>query len=130
MATVPADTTSRPASRVLLLSPAKLLIVLVVALAVLGPDALPKVARQIGDLWRALKGLRQRLESEVRDVFPDLPPTETIIEAVRSPLSFLDSLVDAHAADDPAPAGDAHPTGPSPDPVAPDHAVAGSAETA
>ena len=33
------------------LSPAKLLVILVVALVVLGPDKLPKVARQIGGLW-------------------------------------------------------------------------------
>ena len=34
-----------------LLSPAKLLVILVVALVVLGPDKLPKVAKQIGSLW-------------------------------------------------------------------------------
>lgn len=33
------------------LSPAKLLVILVIALVVLGPDKLPKVARQIGGLW-------------------------------------------------------------------------------
>ena len=34
------------------LSPAKLLVILVVALVVLGPDKLPRVAKQIGgDLW-------------------------------------------------------------------------------
>ena len=77
-----------------LLSPAKLLVVLVVALMVLGPDKLPAVARQLGGFWRAFRAVREKLESEVRDTFPDLPSTETITQAVRSPLSFLDSLTD------------------------------------
>jgi sec-independent protein translocase protein TatB len=77
---------------VFLLSPAKLLVVLVVALVVLGPDKLPKVARQIGSLWNDFRRFREKLESEVRGTFPDLPSTETITQAVRSPLTFLDSL--------------------------------------
>ncbi len=78
------------------LSPAKLLVILVVALVVLGPDKLPKVARQIGGLWGDFRKLRDRLESEVRGTFPDLPSTDTISQAVRSPLSFLDTLADSH----------------------------------
>ncbi len=79
------------------LSPAKLLIILVVALIVLGPDKLPKLARQIGGLWGDFRKLRERLESGVRDNFPDLPSTETISQAVRSPITFLDNLADSHA---------------------------------
>jgi len=78
------------------LSPAKLLVVLVVALFVLGPDRLPKVARQVGGLWRDLRALRQKLEADVRGSFPDLPSSETVSRAVRSPLSFLDDLADSH----------------------------------
>jgi TatA/E family protein of Tat protein translocase len=81
------------------LSPAKLLVILVVALVVLGPDKLPKVARQIGSLWGDFRKFRTRLESEVRGNFPDLPSTETITHAVLSPLSFLDTLADTHSAD-------------------------------
>jgi len=77
-----------------LLSPAKLLVVLVVALLVLGPDKLPKVAKQLGGLWGDFRKFREKLESEVRDTFPDLPSTDTITQAVRSPLTFLDSLTD------------------------------------
>jgi TatA/E family protein of Tat protein translocase len=79
------------------LSPVKLLVVLVVALVVLGPDKLPKVARQVGSVWRDLRTMRERLESGVRDNFPDLPSTERITQAVRSPLSFLDGLADSPA---------------------------------
>ncbi len=82
------------------LSPAKLLVILVVALVVLGPDKLPKVAKQIGSLWGDFRKFRARLESDVRGNFPDLPSSETITQAVRSPLSFLDNLADAHSADD------------------------------
>ena len=81
-----------------LLSPAKLLVILVVALIVLGPDKLPKVAKQIGGLWGDFRKFRERLESEVRGTFPDLPSTDTIAHAVRSPLAFLDTLADAHGA--------------------------------
>jgi sec-independent protein translocase protein TatB len=84
---------------VFFLSPAKLLVILVVALLVLGPDKLPKVARQIGGLWGDFRKFRERLESDVRGTFPDLPSTETITQAVRSPLSFLDSLADTHSAE-------------------------------
>ena len=67
------------------LSPAKLLIILVVALVVLGPDKLPKVAKQIGGLWGDFRKFRERLETDVRGSFPDLPSTDKIAQAVRSP---------------------------------------------
>ena len=79
------------------LSPAKLLVIVVVALVVLGPDKLPKVARQIGGLWNDFRKLRERFESEVRGNFPDLPSSDRISQAVRSPISFLDTLADEHA---------------------------------
>jgi TatA/E family protein of Tat protein translocase len=88
------------------LSPAKLLVILVVVLVVLGPDKLPKFARQIGGLWGDFRKLRQRLESEVRGTFPDMPSTEKISQVVRSPISFLDNLADEHASEQSATATD------------------------
>ena len=76
------------------LSPAKLLVILVIALVVLGPDKLPKVAKQVGACG-GLPQFREKLESEVRGSFPDLPSTQTITQAVRSPLSFLDGLAES-----------------------------------
>jgi sec-independent protein translocase protein TatB len=76
----------------LLMSPAKLLVILVVALVVLGPDKLPGMAKKAGRLWSDIRTFREKLESEVRGTFPDLPSTESITQAVRSPLTFLDSL--------------------------------------
>ncbi|HXQ43377.1 MAG TPA: twin-arginine translocase TatA/TatE family subunit [Acidimicrobiales bacterium] len=78
------------------LSPAKLLVLLVIALIVLGPDKLPHVARQLGAAWGDLRRFRARLESDVRGAFPDLPPTHEVAQAVRSPLAFLDRLADEH----------------------------------
>lgn len=86
------------------LSPAKVLIILVVALAVLGPESLPRLAKQIGGFWGQFKSFRQSLETQVRGSFPDLPSTETITQAVRSPLSFLDSLADHPEDTEPPPA--------------------------
>lgn len=88
------------------LSPAKLLVILVVALVALGPEKLPKVARQVGGLWGDFRKFRERLESEVRDTFPELPSTEAITQAVRSPISFLDTLADTHGAENDAASGE------------------------
>src|SRR5580693_3642949 len=78
------------------ISPAKLLVVLVVALIVLGPDKLPQVARQLGAAWGDLRRFRSRLETDVRGAFPDLPASHEVAQAVRSPLAFLDRLADEH----------------------------------
>jgi sec-independent protein translocase protein TatB len=78
------------------LDPAKLLVILIVALVVLGPDKLPGVARQLGAAWGEIRRFRERLETEVRGSFPDLPSTHQVAQAVRSPLAFLDQLADAH----------------------------------
>ena len=78
------------------LSPAKLLVILVIALIVLGPEKLPQMARQIGAAWHDLRTWRSRVESEVRGTFPNLPPAHEVAQAVRSPLAFLDRLADEH----------------------------------
>jgi TatA/E family protein of Tat protein translocase len=81
-----------------LLSPPKLLMILVIALIVLGPDKLPSVARRIGAAWRDFGRWRAQLESEVRATFPDLPSTTEVARAVRSPISVLDRLAAEHDA--------------------------------
>src|ERR1700722_15697928 len=105
------------------LSPAKLLVILVIALIVLGPEKLPQVARQIGAAWHDLRQWRSRIESEVRGAFPDLPPTHEVATIVRSPLAFLDRLADEHeqalhdgagAGTEPGPDGAPVPSGPAP----------------
>jgi TatA/E family protein of Tat protein translocase len=81
-----------------LLSPPKLLMILVIALVVLGPDKLPSAARRIGAAWRDFTRWRAQLENEVRASFPDLPSTTEVARAVRSPISLLDRLAEEHGA--------------------------------
>jgi sec-independent protein translocase protein TatB len=74
------------------LDPGKLLVIGVVAIILLGPDRLPQVARQIGGAWRTFNEFRHRMESEVRNTMPDLPPTSEIARLARSPSALLNHL--------------------------------------
>jgi sec-independent protein translocase protein TatB len=74
------------------LSPIKILLVVVIALIVLGPDKLPEVARQVGTLWNNLKQWQTKIETEVREVVPDLPSTADIARIARSPVHLLNEL--------------------------------------
>ena len=93
------------------LDPAKLLVIAVVAIILLGPDRLPQVARQVGAAWRSFNEFRHRMETEVRNTMPDLPSTSEIARLARSPSALLNHLSnmadsppstngDAEAADD------------------------------
>lgn len=74
------------------LDPGKLLIIVVVAVMVLGPDKLPGVARQIGGAWRSLNDFRVRTEADVRSNIPDLPSTSDIVHLAKSPTALLSHL--------------------------------------
>jgi TatA/E family protein of Tat protein translocase len=77
---------------VLSLSPLKIMVVLLVALVLVGPDKLPSLARQIGGAWKAFRSISSKLEDEVRSTMPDLPSTGDIARFARSPVALLDSL--------------------------------------
>lgn len=49
------------------ITPLKILIVLLVALVVLGPERLPTLARQVARGWGDFRRFRDRVESEMRD---------------------------------------------------------------
>lgn len=66
------------------LDPAKLLVILVIGLLVLGPERLPRVARQLGHLWQEFTTARDRLVEEIKEQVPDLP----------NPRSFRSILID------------------------------------
>jgi sec-independent protein translocase protein TatB len=87
---------------VLGLSPVRLLIIVLVGLVVLGPEELPKYARQAGAAWKTLRGLQQRVESELREAVPDLPRSADIARYARSPISLLNQLADRAAAEEAA----------------------------
>jgi sec-independent protein translocase protein TatB len=103
------------------LDPAKLLIIAVVAVILLGPDRLPQVARQIGGAWRSFNDYRHRMESQVRSSIPDLPSTSEIARLARSPsalLNHLSNMDGVHPAEPTgAEAGDLTPNGPTDHPV-------------
>jgi sec-independent protein translocase protein TatB len=89
------------------LDPGKLLVIGVVAIILLGPDRLPQVARQLGGAWRSLNEFRHRMESEVRNTMPDLPPTSEIARLARSPSALLNHL--SNMSSDEAPDGSFQP---------------------
>jgi Sec-independent protein translocase protein TatA len=74
------------------LNPEKLFVVLIVAMVLLGPDKLPKLARQLGAGWAKVKAFQQRIESEVRETMPDLPSSQEIARMARSPVAYLNSM--------------------------------------
>ncbi|HWE66578.1 MAG TPA: twin-arginine translocase TatA/TatE family subunit [Acidimicrobiales bacterium] len=74
------------------LDPAKLLIIAVVAVILLGPDKLPQFARQVGGAWRSFNEFRHRMETEVRSSIPDLPSSTDIARLARSPSALLNHL--------------------------------------
>src|ERR1700722_4485198 len=83
------------------LDPGKLLVIAVVAIILLGPDRLPQVARQVGGAWRSFNEFRHRMESEVRNTMPDLPPTSEIARLARSPSALLNHLSNMSADEEP-----------------------------
>ena len=83
------------------LDPGKLLVIAVVAIILLGPDRLPQVARQVGGAWRSFNEFRHRMESEMRNSMPDLPPTSEIARLARSPSALLNHLSNMSSDEEP-----------------------------
>ena len=54
------------------LDPAKVLVILVIALVVLGPERLPAVARQLAAMIKEINRLRDQVRDEVRSALPDV----------------------------------------------------------
>ncbi len=85
------------------LSPEKLLVVFVVIMVVIGPEKLPQVAKQMGKAMESLRTFHAKLDSEVREVVPNLPSTRQIARMRKSPASFITSLLDDDGRDRPVP---------------------------
>lgn len=75
------------------LDPAKLLIIAVVALVVLGPDKLPAAARKVSSLLGDLQRLRASVHQQVQEHVGD-HPIVTELSGVRDDLVHLRSSVD------------------------------------
>ena len=54
------------------LDPAKLLVISVIGLVVIGPERLPRLARQFGSALHVLTTYREQAEAEIRKAVPDL----------------------------------------------------------
>lgn len=57
------------------IGPAEILVVLVVALIVLGPNRLPDAARSVGKAMSELRRVTSGVQAEVREAFAEAPPT-------------------------------------------------------
>jgi len=59
------------------LGPAEILVILVIALLVFGPNKMPDIARQVGKGMRELKRMQEHLGTELRDVVSEFDgPTD------------------------------------------------------
>jgi Sec-independent protein translocase protein TatA len=75
---------------VLNLDPAKLLVILVIALVVLGPERLPAVARQMAAVIKELNRVRDQVRDEVKSALPDVDlPKIPRIPSARSAIAGL-----------------------------------------
>jgi Sec-independent protein translocase protein TatA len=75
------------------LDPAKIFLILVIALIVVGPERLPGLARQLGGMWRELNRLRDKFEQEVRAAVPDLDLPNIPTSPSRAITGYLTGLV-------------------------------------
>ncbi len=96
------------------LDPEKLLVLLVIALLVLGPQRLPQVARSLGRGLAEFRKYTSGLQTELREVLAE--PRAIIDTAVHE---AAEAAPASPLAPDPAPVASAEP-GPGPAPPAPD----------
>jgi sec-independent protein translocase protein TatB len=92
------------------IGPEKIIVVLVIALIVLGPERLPQVARQAGRAYREFRRVTSGFEAEVRDALQE--PMRAFSES--HPAESAPGPGDAAAPPALAPAGPATPTSPPP----------------
>jgi sec-independent protein translocase protein TatA len=71
------------------LGPAEILVVLVIALLVFGPNKMPEIARQVGKGMREFKRVQQHLKSELRDVVSEFDAPSGATPTVGDPLPML-----------------------------------------
>lgn len=85
----------------------ELLVILLVALIVLGPDKLPDAARKMGNIMSELKRMSQGFQNEIRQAMEEQPPPPTPpADAAPTPQQpmMLDAVATEKTDDEPAPA--------------------------
>ena len=75
------------------LDPAKLFVIFVIAVVFVGPERLPKLARQLGGAMRTASALRDRVETEIRGAVPDLGLPSIPKSPSAAVSRFIDGLV-------------------------------------
>ena len=82
--------------------PAEVLIILVVALLVFGPQRLPEVARQVGSAMRELRKMQDTVRGELDMVLhPEHGTSSSPVPAIEpDDHSVIDATLDGHAAVD------------------------------
>ena len=69
------------------LGPAEILVVLVIALLVFGPNKMPDIAKQVGKGFREFRRVQQHLKSELRDVVSEFDsPSSSPVEPQAVPM--------------------------------------------
>ena len=70
------------------LGPAEILVVLVIALLVFGPNKMPDIAKQVGKGFREFRRVQQHLKSELRDVVSefDSPSSTATVDQQPAPM--------------------------------------------
>jgi sec-independent protein translocase protein TatA len=97
------------------LGPAEILVILVIALLVFGPNRLPEIGRQVGRGMREIRKFQASLKSDLDDVLgddskgikpaPELPP-----KAAPSPVEQSDDAESTDMSDTPPPPPPPDPT--------------------
>jgi sec-independent protein translocase protein TatA len=104
------------------LGPAEILVVLVVALLVFGPNKMPEIARQVGKGFREFRRVQQHLKSELRDVVSEFDAPSSTPSVEQQAVPMLPPKEDAAPPEptvDSPPANEATTPLPSPEPDTP-----------
>jgi sec-independent protein translocase protein TatA len=96
------------------LGPAEILVVLVVALLVFGPDKMPEIAKQVGKGFREFRRMQQHLKSELRDVVSEFDSPTTTTTVGPDPVPMLPPKDDVNSSSTPeATTSDSAPSAPT-----------------
>ena len=92
------------------LGPAEILVILVIALLVFGPNKMPEIARQVGRGMREFRRVQQHLSGELRDVVSEFDTKATEPDAADVP-DVADVADRSHGAVTAVPDAASSPTG-------------------
>ncbi len=81
------------------LGPAEILVIMLIALLVFGPNKMPEIARQVGKGMREFKRVQQHLKSELRDVVSEFDAPSGTDAADGDPLPMLPPKEESAPAD-------------------------------